>query len=188
MSQTDAFIARLTNDRILGPGERARLCALAGRGLDGDTSGFDLFTGLWWPLRKKNQAAPRREVAWMVAKLYGAFPVQHVRPNGGKGPALAQVLGWCEPREPYRKESFRRRFDALLCTPLGGLEPHLRWALSVVRKAVAAGHTQGIDWVQLTDHLSIWDRGEEHRLDRDVRDIWAEQYLESTEYPQEKET
>jgi len=187
MSQTAAFIAQLTNERHFGPGERARLRALAGRGLDEDTPGFDSFTGLWWPLRQKNQAAPRREVAWLIAKLYAACPVPHLRPDGGKGPPLAQVLGGCEPREPHMQARFRRRFDALLCTPLGGLEPHLRWALSSVRDAVVAGRARGIDWVQLTDDLSIWDRGEEHRRDRDVRDVWAEQYLKSTKSPQEKE-
>jgi CRISPR type I-E-associated protein CasB/Cse2 len=183
MSQTPAFIARLTDDRILGAGERARLRALAGRGLDVEVPGFDVFTGLWWPLRQKNQGAPRREAAWLIAKLYAACPLPHIRPDGGQGPPLAKVLGRCEPRELRTRERFRRHFDALLCTPLGGLEPYLRWALSAVREAVAAGRSRGIDWVQLTDHLSIWDRGEEHGLDRDVRDLWAEQYLQSTRKP-----
>ena len=180
MSQTAAYIAQLTNQRRFGPGERARLRALAGCGLDEDTPGFDLFTGLWWPLRQKNQTAPRREVAWLVAKLYAAYTVPHVRPYGGQGPPLPEAIGRSEPREPYLQERFRRRFDALLCTPLGGLEPHLHWALSVARDAVVARRLQGIDWVQLTDDLSIWDRGGEHRRECDIRDIWAEQYLEST--------
>ena len=170
MSQTAAFIARLTDERLFGPGERARLRALAGRGLNESTPGFDLFTGLWWPLRQKNQAAPRREVAWLVAKLYAACSIRHVRPEGGKGPPLAQVFGGFEPREPHLKA----RFDALLCTPLSGLEPHLRWALSVVARAVAHHRAPGLDWVQLLDDLSVWDRGDEHR---DVRDIWAKDYL-----------
>lgn len=180
MSQTPAYIARMASDRIVGPGERARLRSLAGRGLGENTPGFDVFTGLWWPLRERSQAAPRREVAWLVAKLYSASPIPHVPLNADKRPSLAQVLGRSEPREEHAQRRFRRRFDSLLCTPLGALEPHLRWALSVVRKAVVVGHAQGVDWVQLTDHLSIWDRGEEHRLQRDIRDIWAEHYLEAT--------
>jgi len=181
MSQTPAFIARLTDDRIFGPGDRARLRALAGRGLDKGTLGFDLFTGLWWPLREKNQAAPRREVAWLIAKLYGMCRVPHIRPNRGKGPPLAQLLGSheLELHDLNLQKRFRRRFDALLCAPLGALEPHLQWALSVMRDGVAVGRLQGIDWVQLTDDLSVWDKGTEHRRDRDVRDIWAKQYLQS---------
>ena len=182
--------------------------ALAGRGLDEDTPGFDVFTGLWWPLRKKNQAAPRREVAWLVTKLYAAFCVPHVPAEQGKESALAQVLGQCEPPhgacsdaalltgpvpdwEPAKSQfiearRFRRRFDALLCTPLNGLEPHLHWALREVHEVVVHGRCQGIDWVQLTDHLSVWDRADEHRKERDVRDIWAEQYLLSVEQGERK--
>jgi CRISPR type I-E-associated protein CasB/Cse2 len=174
MSQTAAFIARLTDERLFGPGERARLRALTGRGLDENTPGFDLFTGLWWPLRQKNQAAPRREVAWLVAKLYAACSIRHVRPEGEKGPPLARVLGGLERREPHLQPRFRGRFDALLQSPLSGLEPHLRWALSVVARGVEHNRAQGLDWVQLLDDLSVWDRGDEHR---DVRDIWAKDYL-----------
>ena len=187
MSQTPVFIARLTDDRVFGPGEQARLRALAGRGLDENTPGFDSFTGLWWPLREKNKTAPRREVAWLVAKLYAAFPLPHVRPEGGKGMSLPQILGGREPRDPHLRARFRRRFDALLCSPLSGLEPPLRWALSVLRGPEATGGSLGMDWVQLTDDLSIWDRGEEHRGGRDVRDIWAEKYLNSTVQQREEE-
>ena len=183
MSQTPTFIARMIGDRVIGSSERARLRALAGRALDQDTPGFDVFTGLWWPLRQRSQFAPRREVAWLITKLYAAIPVPHVPPDVGGGPSLAQVLGRSEPRKEHAQKRFRRRFDALLSTSLGALEPHLRWALSVARDAVVARRSQGIDWVQLTDHLSIWDRGEDHRLRRDVRDIWAEQYLEATHTP-----
>lgn len=186
MTPTEKFIKLLAGDwrlssgeRASGPGGRARLRALAGRGLDESTPGFDLFTGLWWPLREKNQAAPRREVAWLVAKLYAAHPVPHVRPEGGDESTLAAVLGRSEPRDESAGKRFRARFDALLQTPLGGLEPRLRWALSVAREAARGERVAGLDWVRLTDDLSIWDRGEAHRLRRDVRDAWAEQYLDS---------
>lgn len=181
MSQTASFIDQLANERIFGPGERARLRALAGRGLDESMAGFDLFTGLWWPLRKNNQAAPRREIAWLIAKLYAEFPISQTPCPLGGPTALQVLLGHEERRLPECDgKRFRQRFDSLLCTPLPRLEPHLIWALSVVRKAVIPGRSLGLDWVQLTDHLSIWDRGEEHRLERDIRDIWAEQYLAQT--------
>jgi hypothetical protein len=205
MSQTATFIQRLQS---LKEGERSRLRRLAGQPLDETLSGFDLFTGLWWPLREKNQFAPRRETSWLVAKLYGAFPITHLnRDEKAVCPTLARLLGRCEPphtacqhaallssappdREPARRQflearRYRRRFDALLQSTLSGLEPHLRWALSVVTKAVAGRvrwvtDVSGVDWVQLLDDLSIWDRAEEHRRERDIRDIWAEAYLGAT--------
>ena len=154
--------------------------ALAGCELDKDVSSFDVFTGLWWPLRRKSQAAPRREVAWLIAKLYAAIPVPHLKSSNEKLTTLAQTVGRGEPHEDLAQKRFRRRFNLLLCNPLSGLEPHLRWALSVARQEVVARHAMGIDWIQLTDHLSIWDKGEEHRLKRDIREIWAEQYLETS--------
>ncbi|MFZ1933690.1 MAG: type I-E CRISPR-associated protein Cse2/CasB [Thermoguttaceae bacterium] len=183
MNQTAAFIERLGNDRLFGAGERAMLRALAGRGLDESLPGFDLFTGLWWPLRKESQAAPRREVAWLIAKVYAAFPLPQV---DGDRHELPVILGRCEPRDehdgPRLRRRFRRRFDALLCSPLAQLEPHLHWALSVVRSQLVASRAAGLDWVKLTDHLSIWDRGPEHHVKRDVHDLWAEQYLKAI-YP-----
>ncbi len=176
MSQTAAFIKRLSNDRLFGLGERARLRALSGRSLDESIAGFDLFTGLWWPLRAKNQAAPRREVAWLIAKLFAAFPLLHVAEPVADLPA---ILGRCEPRDEYDRPRFRRRFDALLCSPLNQIEPHIRWGLAVVM----ANRIPGIDWVALTNHLSLWDRGPEHRLARDVHNLWAEQYLNATIKP-----
>jgi len=204
MSQTVTFIQRL---EALKEGERSRLRRLAGQPLDGTLPGFDLFTGLWWPLREKSAGAPRRETSWLVAKLYGSLPIRHVRPDSDVGPTLPYVLGRCEPPHPACRHAallsgappdhepakgqflearrFRRRFDAMLQTPLSGLEPHLHWALSIVANAVAGrvrwgSDIRGIDWARLLDDLSIWDRGEEHRRERDIRNIWAEEYLNAT--------
>jgi len=183
MSQTDEYIKRLSD---LQDGERSRLRCLAGRPLDATLQGFDLFTGLWWPLRAKSPATPRREPSWLVAKLFGAFRVPHIRPDSGVGPSLPEVLAHCEPYDDVPRKRFRTRFDALLCSSLASLEPHLGWALGEVARVVAghASHVQdvkGIDWAQLLDDLSIWDRGKAHRRGHDVRDIWAEAYLNATD-------
>jgi hypothetical protein len=185
------FIKRLED---LKEGERSRLRRLVGQPLDKTLQGFDLFTGLWWPSRANSPVAPRRETSWLVAKLFGAFgsAVPHIRPQSGPGPTLPAVLGVCEPNDPpdYKaRDRFRRRFDAPLCSPLPALEPHLRWALNELARAVAgrvphARGITGIDWGRLLDDLSIWDRGDEHRRHRDIRDIWAEQYLNATHQPQ----
>jgi len=181
MSQSNKYIKKLSE---LHEGELSRLRRLAGQPLDSTLPGFDLFTGLWWPLRAKNPAVPRQDPSWLVAKLFSAFKVPHVRPDTGAGPVLPEILGRCEPRDEGAKNRFRTRFDALLCSSLSSLEPHLRWALREVARTVK-GHlpqardVKGIDWVQLLDDLSIWDRGEDHRRGRDVRDIWAEIYIKA---------
>ncbi len=186
MSATETYIARLL---ALQEAKCSLLRGLAGRRLDDSLAGFDLFTGLWWPLRAASPAVPRREPSWLVAKLHGAARVPHVRPERGLGPLLPAVLAVCEPSDPpeYKaRDRFRKRFDALLSSPLAALEPHLRWALAEVGRAVhgrvpEARRVQGIDWARLLDELSIWDRGAQHRFDRDIRDIWAEAYLKAAD-------
>jgi CRISPR type I-E-associated protein CasB/Cse2 len=175
MTPTEQFIRKLVD---LQEGERSRLRRLAGQPLDATLPGFDLFTGLWWPLRAESPAAPRRETSWLVAKLYGACPI---RPLASA--KLAGILGGREhPRRQLEAhDRFRARFDALLCAPLRNLEPHLCWALSVVAEAIETRASAGLDWVQLLNDLSIWDRGDAHRRHRDIRDIWAEDYLNAAE-------
>lgn len=168
MSQTDAFIAKLES---LKAGDLARLRQSIGAGLDDTVECFDLFTGLWWPLRKQKRSnVPERQSAWLVAKLYGAFPLPHVP---GEPTALPRILRAAEPEpsEEYARKRYRRRFDALLAQPLARLEPHLRWALGAARQAVGRRRARGIDWVQLLDDLWQWDR------DRDIQENWARQYL-----------
>lgn len=181
MSQTAEYMRKLS---ALQEGDLSRLRRLAGRPLDTSLQGFDIFTGLWWPLREKHSDTPRREPSWLTAKLFATFrSIPHIRSDGGAGPTLPEVLGRCEPPKDHRR--FRSRFDALLCSNLASLDPHLRWALGEIARAVA-GHVpyardvKGIDWVQLLDDLSIWDRGGQHRRRRDVRDDWAEKYLKTS--------
>ncbi len=188
MNPKAEYIKRLT---ALQEGDLSTLRRLAGQPLDASLQGFDIFTGLWWPLREKSPKTPRREPSWLVAKLFATFRVPHIRPDSDEGPTLPEVLGRLEPPDNPRRLkppdnprrlNFRTRFDALLCSNLASVEPHLRWAMGEVARAVA-GHVphardvKGIDWVQLLDDLSIWDRGAQHRRRRDVRDIWAKHYL-----------
>jgi CRISPR type I-E-associated protein CasB/Cse2 len=154
---TEQYIGILTQ---LKPGDLGLLRAHAGQGLDESVQGFDLFAGLWWPLQNKSQFAPRREVAWLVAKLYAFSPAPH-----SDGDTLARQLGHCQPNGDQSRKRFQARFDSLLRMPLGMIEPELRWALSVL-----SNNDKTLDWVRLTDDLSIWER-ETTRLK------WAEQFL-----------
>lgn len=179
MNQTEKFIRGLES---LKEGERSRLRELAGKPLDETLQGFDLFTGIWWPLRENSQRAPERRSAWLVAKLYGAFPIPRVDQELTH---LPRVLGRLERalRNEFDRKRFRQRFDALLQTPLSRLEPHLQWALSVAHGGMGRKQVMGLNWVRLLDDLYLWERGpdkqdkEPLRRERDVRDIWAENYL-----------
>jgi len=156
-----------TSDYIAGlvkrkPGELGLLRTHAGQGLDESVDGFDLFTGVWWPLRQKNAQAPRREVAWLIAKLYAYRSMPQ-----SDGDTLARQLSRSQPRDSPERERFRQRFDRMLILPLDSIEPALRWALYQV-----AANNRKLDWVKLTDDLSIWER-ETTRLN------WAEQFLEN---------
>lgn len=161
MSATEQYIDVLTR---LKSGDLGLLRTHAGQGLDESVDGFDLFAGLWWPLRQKNERAPRRAVAWLIAKLYAFCPLPQ-----SPGDTLARQLRKCQPHGEAASERFRQKFDRMLIMPLDKIEPALRWALNEV-----ASNSQKLDWVRLTDDLSIWER-ETTRLK------WAEQFLGTDE-------
>lgn len=156
MSATEQYIEVLTR---LKPGDLGLLRMHAGKGLDESVDGFDLFAGLWWPLRQqKGGPPPRRKVAWLIAKLYAFCPISQ-----SPGKTLALQLSHCQPkRDP---KSFRQKFDRMLALPLDKIEPALQWAIGKVASGVGE-----LDWVQLAKDLSRWDR-ESTRLE------WAEQFL-----------
>jgi CRISPR type I-E-associated protein CasB/Cse2 len=161
MTPTEQYVDILTR---LKTGELGLLRTHAGQGLDESVGGFDLFAGLWWPLRQANQRAPRREVAWLVAKLYASSPIPHSR-----GDTLARQLKGCQPINDPTRKRFRQRFDRMLVLPLDKIEPALQWALDLV-----ASTGRELDWVQLTDDLSIWER-------QSTRIKWAYQFIGDNE-------
>lgn len=165
---THRYISELID---LKHGDRGRLRMLAGQPLNETVAGFDLFAGLWWPIRqsKDGYKVPRREVAWLIAKIYGYRQVPHT-----PGLTLARQLSrcWKSNKDPTARDQLNRkigmRFDTLLTLPVGRLEPQLQWALAEIQQAQA-----GIDWVQLTDDLSGWHRSS-------VRQRWVDDYLNTT--------
>jgi CRISPR type I-E-associated protein CasB/Cse2 len=156
MSATLQYIQSLFR---LKTGELGLLRTHAGQGVDESVEGFDLFAGLWWPLRQKNERAPRREVAWLIAKLYAFRPVPQ-----SPGDTLARQLRRCT-RDPAKAQRQQLKFDDLLLLPLREIEPPLQWALDLV-----ASQNLNLDWVKLTDDLSIWERDS-------TRLKWAEEFL-----------
>ena len=161
MTATEQYVRGLER---LKNGELSLLRTHAGRGLDETLHGFDVFTGLWWPIRQTNPRVPRREVAWLIAKLYAFRLLEHAPDY-----TLARGLRRCRPRGGDALERFEKRLDGLLTLSLTKIEPALRWALNELAEA-----NLKLDWVRLTDELSIWER-ESTRL------AWAEQYLGTDE-------
>jgi hypothetical protein len=157
MTPTEQFIQTLES---LKAGDLGRLRNLADLPLDESVDGFDLFAGLWWPLREKNQRAPRREVAWLIAKLYAFCPLPHAA-----GVTLPGQLGKLRVADERARARHQQRFDELLVLPLLAIEPALRWGL-----ALLADNDRGLDWVRLTDDLSIWEREE-------TRMKWSREFL-----------
>ncbi len=155
MTSTEKYVLNLTQ---LKEGDLGLLRTHAGRRLDHTLDAFDLFTGLWWPLRQESQRAPRREVAWLVAKLYAYKPLSE-----SKEPLCAQLRRCVHGIDA--SERLEKKIDQMLTTPLDLIEPALKWALDELDS-----HNLGINWVKLTDDLSVWER-ESTRLK------WAEQYL-----------
>ncbi len=149
----------------LKAGDLGLLRSLAGQPLDTTLTGFDLFTGLWWPLREKSQYAPRREVAWLVAKLFAC-----VRTKNEKGATLPKRLARAMPRHNDRAASRADQlFDEIVLSPLRNIEPHLQSAIAIV-----ARQGLSLDWVQMTNDLSRWE-------DLKVRQKWTDQYLDEGE-------
>lgn len=149
----------------LKPGDLGLLRTHAGQGLDESVEGFDLFAGIWWPLRQKRADAPKREIAWLIAKLYAAIPLEHTDSDECR---LARQLARCAPpkyeNEGKTQKAFVRRFDKLLRTPVRQLEPELQWALNLLRE-----HNKTLNWVHLTDKLSIWEQ-------QSTRYYWAQDF------------
>ncbi|MCD6326922.1 type I-E CRISPR-associated protein Cse2/CasB [bacterium] len=162
MTATAKFIETLEK---LKEGNLGLLRTHAGQGLDESVNGFDLFAGLWWPLRKENNRAPRRSVAWLIAKLYAFRPIRHEN-----GLTIAIQLRRCRPPKKEDRDRFRQKFDEMLILPLDDIEPALQWALQQIDDLA----NPRLDWVKLTDDLSIWER-ESKRLE------WAREFIQTDE-------
>lgn len=161
MTSTELYIQKLAS---LKAGDLGLLRSHAGKGLHESVDAFDLFSGLWWPLRERNARAPRRDVAWLVAKLYAFAPLLHEASK-----SFAAQMRHCNPTELRHRARFERNIDELLRAPLAQIEIPLRWALTEL-----ADKEYTLDWAELTDDLSIWHR-ESTRLK------WTTQFLAEKE-------
>jgi len=160
---TEIYIDRLLS---LKPGARGLLRSHCLQPLDESTDAFDLFAGLWWPLRQNNPKVPRRSVAWLVAKLIGSCQIEH-----HQGRLFSTETGRRAMRFPRDdRQRFETRFDQLLIQPADALEPELLFFLRDLHR-----NEFSIDWVQLTDDLSGWAVGNM------IQRKWAKQFVDAQE-------
>lgn len=151
----------------LDEGEIQELRTNRGGALSRTVTGFDLFSGLWWPLRENN-TAPRREVSWLAAKLYSSHP------ETSEGSLeISEVLRSIEPQKETECKLYRRRIDSLLRSELADLEPHLAWAIATISKV-----ERKFDWAALIADLSNWENTETRRA-------WAQLYLNYSQKEEE---
>lgn len=156
---TAQFVKRISE---LKAGDLGRLRQLKGCDLHEDLDGFDLFTGLWWTLRRTSSRVPRREIAWLVAKLYAQFPL--AQEDGKTLPSLlGRIYGTLHTNKERR--TFMARTDAILRASSSQLEYPLGWAL----QTIGLQNCATLDWIKLTDDLSAWH----NEL---VRQKWAEAF------------
>ena len=136
MSPTKEYIKKLLK---LKSGELGLLRVHAKKRLNETVDGFDLFTGLWWPLRQKSQRAPRREVAWLIAKLYAFRPV----PYSSEDTLAKQLRKFRTPTKKLEEDPVTQRFDKMLMLPINKIEPVLQWALNQLNS-----RGLNLDWVK----------------------------------------
>ncbi len=161
MTPTEQYIEVLTH---LKSGELGLLREHAGQGLDESVDGFDLFAGLWWPLAgKKSVGAPAG--GGVACRQTLRFPA---RRTFSRAETLAGQLGRCQKDKDPEKDPVAQRFDSMLTLPIENIEPSLHWALDLI-----ASKDLKLDWVRLTNDLSIWER-ETTRLK------WAKEFLKSS--------
>jgi hypothetical protein len=158
VSVTDAYIQRLTK---LGPADLSLLRSLADQPLHAQLAGFDLFTGLWWPLREKNVRVPDRASAWLVAKLCAWNPQRNE--------TVPLLAAWqrLAPHDEHGRARAQARAAQVLALDHAQLEPVLRAMVQTLARA-----EKGIAWATLLDDLRDWNNAT-----ADVRQRWAEQWL-----------
>ncbi|MCB5229103.1 MAG: hypothetical protein GX122_06760 [Candidatus Cloacimonetes bacterium] len=168
MISTPAFIESLG---LLKEGDLNILRQHRGSRLDESLDGFDLFTSLWWPLRRISPRAPRREVAWLIAKLFAEYRFEQVVDQ-----SIPSMLGSICRRlkSQEEKQLMIRKFELLLATDLDLLEHHLAAKMKIIKDHKYSE----LDWVKLTDDLSIWDR-------QRIRQEWVRSFI--TTYERKKQ-
>jgi hypothetical protein len=121
------------------------LANAAGHSMDEDPAAFDIFTGIYWPLRNKHSTLPSRNAAWMALKLMAT--AGRGRPSPGNCPGSFRP--WMQ-LSPAASPAKQKRYPRAI--PTGSrLEAELR---EIIRKSNAESPAKKIDWPGLCQFLN----------------------------------
>jgi len=121
------------------------LANAAGRSMDEDPAAFDIFTGVYWPLRNKHSTLPSRNAAWMALKLMATAGRGRPLPSNRSG----SFQPWMH-LNPAASPAKQKRYPRAV--PTGSrLEAELR---EIIRKSIAESPPKKIDWPGLCQFLN----------------------------------
>ncbi|NQT88777.1 type I-E CRISPR-associated protein Cse1/CasA [bacterium] len=132
-------------------GDWSTLAQAANRRMNESPEAFDLFSGLYWRLRRQKSKVPRRGVAWLVLKLMAAVPARFrtVEPDANWNP-LRKLPATQRHSEGQRGKGPLRIYPKGL-PGIARLEVQLRETL---RNHLETHNPQPVDWPALCDQLN----------------------------------
>ncbi len=134
----------------LSHGDWAVLASAAGREMHESPPAFDLFSGLWWPLRRApGVTPPAREVAWLVLKLMATAPPSHR--HQAAGAAFLPISKLPKRQPPGRRDGRKEDSRYPVAFPRGPrLETSLR---QIIHENLRDRKPEPVDWAGLCDRL-----------------------------------
>jgi hypothetical protein len=115
------------------------------RSMEQDPAAFDIFTGLYWPLRTRDTSLPSRNAAWLCLKLMATAGRARPRPSDREAP-FRPWLRIETAASPLTTKAYRR------ATPVGqSLETELR---EIIRSELARSPATTVDWSGLCQFVN----------------------------------
>ena len=158
---------------------------LAQQGIGSNVKAFDIFTKIWWPLRKKFSTMSNKETCWLIAKLFCAFPIPLPHDEKERDCSLPTLLGEIETDlNEMNVNRHTSKFKSLLVSPFENIESNLRWALTIIKKRYDSNNIPGFSWDLLMSDLSSW----KSPASSNHRNNLAKNYLNATTHNKRRET
>jgi len=127
------------------------LAGAANRTMEQFPEAFDLFSGLYWRVRRQNKSLPSRQSLWLVLKLMATTPPAYRTVEAGAGLNPLQQLPHRQSFKPdKRRDGTLHEYPRSL--PRGvSLETELR---GVIREHLTEASPAHIGWADLCDQLN----------------------------------
>jgi phage tail protein X len=109
---------------------------------------FDIFTGIYWPLRNRQAGVPSRQAAWMTLKLMATVSQEHRTRRAGSAAQPWKSLSTSQPPQKMRNGKLRV-YPRRIPTD-GRLERELR---EIIDQELSKSPHASIDWPGLCQFL-----------------------------------